>query len=257
MRISFFTLAVLFGGGCTGGKLAVSNADRLLEYQVLKRIPLYSQQKISLSKDIDRFLNETKPMALEAVPVLDEINIEKKLSHEKQFYQLEAFYKRLVLDFSTVLSKYIALLDKKQQKDFLENLEFENLKMARKKAEDHFEEAKDRFIKFFGSITEQQKTLLLSFREYFHQRAEARLERRKQLHKDFFNIYAQDISYDSRKILIYEAFEKFQTEGLSNTRTLELIEKITPTLESHQKEHFRGKVQEIKSLLNYFIQADF
>ncbi|MGE3611043.1 MAG: hypothetical protein AB7I27_15740 [Bacteriovoracaceae bacterium] len=258
MKYLLISFLSFFTGSCNTDRVVVSNADKILEYQILKRVPLYSEQKIALSKDIDVYLNHTRPIANQVIPILDELKENNNYAQiEFQYHRLEHFYKDLAISFSALISKYLARLDKKQQKEFIENLEYENSRQSRKNAKDHLHEAEERFIKFFGPIHEKQKIILISFQDHFNQRALEKLNKKEKITNHIKEIYAEELSVWSTQRAIYEEFKNFQNHQLSTKKNLEIIKRIYPTLSEVQKEYFRMRIQELKGLLNYFIQADF
>ncbi|WP_408096867.1 DUF6279 family lipoprotein [Peredibacter sp. HCB2-198] len=257
MRIATFFLIVLIGYGCAAKKLAVDNADTLLGHQVTKRIPLYSAQKNELGKDIDKFLNNQKPVAQEIVPVIDDMKLENEAKLEEHYKKLENFYRKIAKDFSNVMSKYMAKLDYKQQKEFFDEVEEENRQIVQKDKEERLEEIEERLERFLGSINTNQKQVITNYGDYFMEQTNKRVERRRKLHQKFKHIYAQDISPTTRQELFQEAFVEYQEEGLTSNKNLEILKKLLPTITKAQREHFRRETQGIKDILSYFLQVNY
>lgn len=257
MKMSAFFTIILLTYGCTAQKIAVSNADTLLGHQITKRLPLYSTQKEELGKDIDQFLNQSKPVAQEILPVVDDMKIESPEKMEDHYKKLEGFYRKIAKDFSGLMSKYMAKLDHKQQKDFFETVDEENREIIKKDKEERLEEIEERMKTFLGEISSSQKQIITNYGDYFMAQTNKRVERRKELHQRFKYIYAQDVSPETRKDLFKEAFIDYQEQGLSSNKNLEILKKLIPTVTQRQREHFRRKTQEIKEIISYFLQVNY
>lgn len=257
MKMSLFLLVAVLGYGCTGKKMAIENADYLISYQMNKRLPLYSEQKNQLAKDIDSFLNKMKPEAQNILPIIDEINLETNEKTTSQYAKLEEFFKKISKSFSELISKYMAKLDLKQQKDLFKTLDNENREILKLEKEKNIDLIESRMKLFLGSVNSEQKQIIRENSEYFQLRAKERLDRRIELHEKFRAIYNQDISESSRAGLFQEAFVHYQNKIYEKSRNLELLQKLLPTISKNQREHFRKEAQEIKDLLKYFISIEY
>jgi hypothetical protein len=256
MNWKIVVLATMLGTGCAAKKMVAENADFMLESQIQKRLPLYSAQKVSLSKDIDHFLNEQKPIIKEALPVISnvELNVNKV---DDQYFYLKRLYDKLAYNFSELMSNHMSRMDQKQQKDFLAVLTKENKKISEIRTAEIMEKVHDRFETLFGKETEEQKKILNSFKPHFKERNQERLIRRKELHQKFQEIYAKDLTKESRATLFLDAFKEYQQKAVDTESQLSLIKQILPTLDDKQKKIFNGRVQELKEILAYFIEAAY
>ena len=258
MKIMLLVLICFLFTGCAAKKLAIDNADTLISHQINRRLPLYSKQKEELSKDIDKFLNDSKPLAQEIVPIVDEIDLNNDAEIEGQYNKLEAYFSEISKKFSAMMSTHIARLDKKQQKDFFDTLDEENRELLKREKDDRIDSIEERFEMFFGSINGEQKQILVEYSDYFHDRAKQRLDRRVKLHKEFREIFKEeDLSENGRVKMIQDAFVKYQNESLVGNKNLEMLKKVLPTLSKRQHEHFRKHTVEIKELLKYFLSVDY
>lgn len=257
MKMTIMFLIMLLGYGCAAKKLAVENADTLIGHQVTKRLPLYSTQKDQLSKDIDLFLNKEKPLAMDILPVIDQIDLKSPEKFADQYNKLEVFFKRVSKDFTAFMSKYMAKLDSKQQKDLFETLDDENREILKKEKEARLDGLEDRFKMFMGSINGKQKQILRDYSDYFQNRAKERLGRRVKLHERFRTIYSGDSSETSRTVAFQEAFNDYQDKSLEGNKNLEILKKLLPTVTVEQREHFRKEAEEIKDLLRYYNSIDY
>lgn len=256
MKLAPLLLLSFLGFGCTAKKLTAQHADILLEHQIEKRLPLYLSQKKQLKKDVDSFLNEQKPFAREAIPIITSIELDVSKVDE-QYGTLQALYKKLALNFSRLMSKYMAPLDMKQQKEFAKNLIKENEDIKSSKSDERMEKIQDRFETFFGTITDKQIEIFKTYNKYFEDRHLLRLSRRQALHNRFIEIYNMDIPEQSRKNYFYEAFADYQGNYPNGPKNIEIIKNIIPTLSRDQKEYFEDKTNDIKEILNYYLEIHY
>lgn len=256
MKLLGWLFMLLLGLGCAAKKMAVTNADFLLEAQIEKRLPLYAEQKERLSKDVDQFLNQQKDFAKEVIPHITDIELDVK-QVDPQYQHLKDIYKKLALSFARLMSKHMAVLDEKQQKDFLRVLKEENHQMSRLKSNEQMTKLYDRLEILFGSLSERQRTTLKQHKTFLYQRHQLRLERRGRLHQRFQEIYQMDLSKDSRADSFYEAFVKFQQDYPDDPRNREIIKAIIPTLSTAQKETFEERMKDLRELLGYFLEASY
>lgn len=258
MKMLLIVLICFLVTGCAAKKFAVDNADTLISHQINKRVPLYSKQKEKLSKDIDKFLNDSKPLAQEILPIVDEIDLKNEAKIENHYKKLEAYFMEISKKFSAMMSGYLAQLDKKQQKEFFDTLDEENRQLLEREKEDRIDSIEERFEMFFGSIKGEQKQLLIEYSDYFHNRAKQKLDRRVKLHNEFRQIFSQeDLSLNGREKMIQDAFVEYQKESLTGNKNLEMLKKLLPTISKGQREHFRGQTSEVKELIEYFLSVDY
>lgn len=257
MKMTFMFLIMLLQFGCTAKKMAVENADTLINYQINKRLPLYSEQKDQMNRDVDIFLNNEKPVAQEILPVIDEIDLKNPEKIEGQYKKLEGFFLRISKDFTVLVAKYMSKLDPKQQKDLFNTLDDENREILKKEKEDRIDGLEDRFRMFLGSINGPQKQIVREHVDYFQDRAKLRLNRRINLHQKFRSIFAQDASPAAKATLFQEAFDEYQKKSLEGNKNLELLKKVLPTITTEQREYFRKEAAEIKDLLRYYNSIEY
>jgi hypothetical protein len=243
--------------GCGMKKLAVENADGLIYYQVGKRLPLYSEQKDDLGKDIDQFLNAKKNTANDVIAVINELDIKSEDKVEKHYKKLEAVYIETIRDFSNLLAKYIARLDKKQQKEFFEYLDDENREIVKRKKAQTIDKIEERAKMLLGSVNDKQKQLIREYEGYFHQRNKERVDRRIKFHTKLRSLFKEDLSVDSRTAGMQDAFRSYQAEALEGNKGLEILKKAVPTFTDEQKEHFRNHAQDMKEMLKYYLTVDY
>lgn len=255
MKVLILYVFMLFLAACGAQKLAVDYADTLLTHQISKRIPMDSKRKQELSKDVDKLLSELKPTAKELIPVIEQIEIDKN-KVPLQYKKLENYYLKIANRFSLLIAKYMARLDVKQQKDFFENLEDENKKIAKKDKGEMLENLEDRIEHFIGPLSGPQKNILKDYGDYFYSRNSERLESRKKLHQNFKPVFASGV--DKTKLeTFHEMLVKYQQSSIAGNKNLEIIQKFVATLSPAQKEHFRKEIKILKELLSYYLTVEY
>ena len=242
--------------GCAAKKIAAQNADVILVSQMEKRLPLYSEQKKVLSKDVDKFLNDQKSFTQEALPLISsfELDISKV---DQQYDRLNALYRQLASNFSSLMSKHMAPLDEKQQKEFITTLTEENRKLSKIGGTEQMKKVYDRFETLFGSIGDGQKKILKAQKNYIIQRGELRLKRREKLHSQIKEVYNMDLSPEGRQKYFLGAFNDYQDSYPDSPKNKEIIKEIITSLSATQKEVFKEKVGELVEILNYYLDTDY
>lgn len=256
MKILPLILTAFLAFSCAAKKIAAKNADVIIENQIKKRIPLYPTQKSILSKDVDKFLNDQKEFAKKALPTINsvELDVEKV---DQQYDTLNILYQNLSQNFSALMSKYMGILDDKQQKELMENLKEENKKMAETSGNERMKKIYERFETLFGSMSDEQKKFLKGQKSYLDERNDIRLKRRENLHAQFKKIYEMDIPKESLSDHFQKAFNDYQDSYPSNSKNKEIIKSIIPTLSKEQKKHFKEKTQDLNEILGYYLDTAY
>ncbi len=255
MKITSLFIMAAMTYSCSAKKIAVSSADFILENQIEKRLPLYADQKESLSKDVDKFLNDQKVYTKELISVITDIELDVK-KIDLQYDHLQELYKKIAFNFSDLMSKYMSVLDEKQQKDFNRILKEENHKLAGKKNE-VLDKTKENFERLLGNLKTNQEKILESYKNHLLQRYELRLKRRQALHDRFAEILNMELSKDGKTKYLSEAFKEYVNTYPDHPMNKEIIKKLIPTLSLAQKETFESKIKEVKEIINYYIEANY
>lgn len=243
--------------GCTAKKLAINNADTLISYEVQKRLPVNSSQKKELDVDIVKFLNKTKPMAREVLPLIDNINLSDKDDVSYRYERLVAHYEKLSSEFTAIISKYMAKLDKDQQREFFETVDKDNRKFKAKSKETRFNEIESRYELFLGDIVPEQKKILEKYRSYFVERSNKRYEQRIKLREGFMEVYRKNEKAEQKESQFQKLFHEFHEQNMVGNKNIEILHDFIPTLAPRQKEFFREKSQEIQELVKYFMAVEY
>ena len=254
MKTIVLLMLLLLSHGCALKKFAIDHADNLITHQVNKRLPLNTEQEQQLDKDVDRFLNDSKPLAREILKILKEVSFEAPEKLEDQYSQLEKDYVKIAANFSAMVSRPMARLDKEQQKSFFKRLKEEQKRVEKQQNEDDRKKRfQERFKFFLGSMNSSQEKLLSEYEEYFKERSGLRISRRMDLSDKLKTIFEKEVPLEMKEELITEAFKNYQKESLTGNKNLEMLKKLIPTLSTEQKDHFKQKKKEIQGLLEYFI----
>lgn len=251
-------LSLILFQACAAKKLAVDHADTFIETSVEKRLPLTSSQKKELSKDVDKFLEQNKEVGRNVLPLIDQINLEDPSQLDDLYDKFLAHYKTIAHSFSQILAKHLARLDAYQQKKLFEKLSDENKEMKRKEAIDRAKGLESKVEKLVGNLSEGQTKFFSDNANHLQQKAEAKLERRKELQTKLKEILSQDLSTESKQNQIQELLANYQEKGVEFSRTnLPLIKQFIPSLTPKQKETFRQKMRDVKEMIGYYLEADY
>jgi len=257
MKIPLMTITLsFFLSACATQKFVAQNADFILERQVSKRIPLTSEQRTVLTRDIKRFLNSEKEQLKQAIPLIQKIqNDPEQMSFLYQ--ELSNIYKVIAYDFSKMVCDHLIELDKGQQKEFFAILTKENLEISRKQSQDNLELIQTRFEDLTGEISKEQKRIINSYSSYFEERQKTRIANRKRLATRLEEIYAMELSKKDKEKFFIDAFKEYQSKTFSGIKHDEIIVKVLPTLTNNQKKELKKKAQDLKSILNYYLETDY
>ena len=243
--------------GCAAKKLAIKNADSLLQYQIAKRLPLNPSQERILTQDVTNFLNESKPKIEKLIPLIDVISLETPDPIQKQFEDIMIFVKSTSIDFSKIMAKHMANLSEKQQQEFFATLSKENKDLHAKSASKKRDEFEVRFETFFGPMNDAQIKLYEEYRPYFELRFLERIKRREKLHQSFKEIYAQAPPAEKKRELFLGSFANYQNAPFENEKSVEILHRLIPTLTQAQRDQLKKTIREFQELINYFIQTDY
>lgn len=250
-------MVILTGFGCAAKKLAIDNADTLITYQIGKDLPLNSAQKDKLQKQVKTFLKDLRPMAYQMEDVLKKFDPKKLETVEPTYQDLEKQYLFITKNFSQLLAQSMAMLDKDQQKKYLEIQADKTLKLKKNKPSDRVSRHKKRLEQFLGKINNQQQEFLLSYNDYSEKRFHKRIERREKLQEIFKEIFKRSSDQSVKEQLFQEAFVNYQKESLEGNKNLEMLNSLIPTLNEDQIKHLNGKKEEIIDLLKYFRNKEY
>lgn len=251
MKLTLVFMIMLFTNGCTFKKLAIQNADQLIYFYSVKRLPLNKKQKTEYKVAIKNFIKSNRNIITQELePLLGLIDLKDIKTTEIQYHQIEDLYLRIAGNFSQILSLFLAEFDGKQQEELFKNLNEENSKIHKRIEERGIESIKKNLETFIGELNEKQIGILSSYSSSLKEQSYRRLEKRKKLHETIKLIYDQK-NPTERKAAIQEAFIGYQNQSIKETNYLEIIKNIIPTLTDKQIKHFKKLLKEIKEIIQY------
>jgi len=242
--------------GCAAKKLIVMNADTLLEHQIEKKIPLTTVEKSQLSKDIDVFLNTHKKTAAELITLSKSLELDKD-QVEANYEKLNNIYRKVALDFSKIISHSLSSLNSKQQNEFFENLKKEDHKTAKVPLDEIIEKTLDRFEWIFGTISEEQKSILMGDKGEVVRRHQAHLKRREAFHQRLHEIFQQNATSIDREKVFNDSFTDLLDQYPDADKNKQILTLLVKSLGAEQKKHFQEKLQDLRELLSFYIETDF
>ena len=246
-------LLLLLISSCAAKKLAVRNADSLIQYQIEKKIPLYSAQKDKLGKDIDKILSDLKPQIKTLVPLLKDMPIESPEKVENHYVVIDQIYQRIESDFTKLIAANLAVLDEKQQRDFLKIM-IADTRVLEDKSEARKKDTFEKNLKILlGSVTDKQKEIIKSYDKYFAQRAASRINGRKNLQANLAKLFEGEMNSEA----FVQAFKEYQNERKKDLQITTILKAFIPTLTPEQKLHLKEKFEEAESLIIEFLKTSY
>jgi hypothetical protein len=174
-----------------------------------------------------------------------------------QFEALKSAYVLISTDYLKLYTKYVALLDQKQQKGFWEKFDETTADFKRRTFEEQEEKLEDRFEMFFGEVTTPQSKLLKDHARYQMSHHEESLKERQLLRDHLKVIFAQNLSSEEKAKAFSQVYLNYQNGLLDNEMTIGLIKSIIPTLTNGQRKFFKKLTTEIEDLIVYFLTKNF
>ena len=243
--------------GCGLRHVVIPNLDWLVTRELNKTMNHSGETKDQLRKDIAKLLEQTKPQAKRVHEQLKTLS----LKNANVFAESEALSKEydiFIVKFAPILAKYMAKMDAKQIEAFKEyNKEknkgiMDSLKTPGKKLIERYE-------RFLGDLTEEQKKLLTWNLQPFVQITQQRLDRRLQYQKSIYKILENpDQAHRQREIekltLTYNrAYRGNPLRKKNQYLMIEVLKLSTP----EQHEHFKETIADALPWLESFMAEDF
>lgn len=258
MRVCFLILSLLLLYSCAAKKFAVKHADTYITHSVEKKLPLNTTQEKELAKDVDQFLMQKKMAAQEILPLIDKMDPEKPTLFNEIYDSILTSYRGIAKDFSELLAKYIVELDERQQKIFFQRLAEDLETKKEKDVDERLSDTKRKVERLIGSLSADQEKFLKERKTYFQKKGSLHLERKEKLHGRLETILNQDSSPKTKRELVVEAFMQYQDDGiLSSKENIAIIKDFVPSLTLKQKEYFRQRIQDLKEIIGYYLEAQY
>lgn len=249
-------MTLFLAQSCFVFKMAVRNADSLLESHIEKKIHLSTPLKKELSEDVTFFLNLKKKDSEALTKAMSQLNFEKSDQLEKSYQAISAVIVPMIHDYAKLLAKYMVTLNEADQKEFFRNFTKETEKHAKKDAEDRIKSGEKRFIWFFGTITDAQKKTLKDFSPGVELLHNETLKHRSILEEKFKEDFKITDATKKQEAFLLHQNDYFKAI-ISHEWNLKVINAIVPTLSEVQKSHFLQRKQEILDLLDLFRKTKY
>lgn len=248
------TLFLLFGCGLK--KLAVSNADLILVYQIEKRMPLSGSQKKELPQQIDHFLNQNKQIAKDLIVILKDIDL-NPIKTDHQYDEINLLYQKLASSFFVILSKHLSHFDDKQQLEQLKIFKIEDEKLSNVTSEERLNKITDRMEYLFGDIKKDQRQLLTEALNEWELRHQEHLEKKKKLQVKILDLMAQMPPTGEKQQSLQQTLNDYVTSYSASNQNKQMIKRISYSLHPEQKDHFKKRIKELIEMLTLFVETDY
>jgi hypothetical protein len=250
-------LICLLLSSCGLKKLVVKNLDTFLNYQISKHIPLNTQEKEQVKKDVGALLNDSKAEGANLLKIIKTLNIEDKQNIATKYEEIKGVYEVLSAKFIQLISKTLASLNQEQTINFLkiQNQELKKLELKVKKKDTT---AISKGIKtIIGDLTETQEKILKEYEPFFLQKYSDRLQRRIKTIEDIKMILTKSLPSNEKEKALLNILSLNHRKSMDEEKYLEIILKFQPTLTEKQKSHFNQHKLDIEEMIDYFILTKY
>lgn len=238
-----YVLFLFFLSGCALKNLLVSNLDWVITQRADQALFLYGEQEDAFQRDIKSFLNNQKSLIRDFQTKLANIDI-KNNDIETKAKQARTYYISIVNKLAPLISKYVISLDEKQiekmRKSFLEK----NQEIEEEIAEFTAEKVYDRYERYLGPLTSQQKSIIKQNQNIYIALKRERLGRRLKVQAELMNALneAPRKAEKVEKVLNSFAQQRMTRSQISN---LALIKEVLAIATEHQLKELTDKKSEI------------
>lgn len=249
-------LSLFLAFGCGLQKLAVSNADMILRYQIEKRLPLSAPQKKELPQDIDHFLNQNKQIAKDLISIIKEIDLNPEKA-DQQYDELNLLYQKLASSFFALISKPMSQFDKKQQAELINIFKVEEEKLSKITDDERRTKITERMEYFFGDIKKDQRVLFSELLNEWDLRHREHLERKRKLQEKIIFTIGQVVTEAEKEKNLNFVLNEYVTSYPAANKNKQIIKRIIYSIHPDQKEHFKKRIEDVVEIIKYFQKTDY
>lgn len=247
---AFFLLS-----GCAFKSLLVSNLDWVITQRADQALFLYGEQEDAFQKDIKSFLNEQKTLIKEFQVKLEASDI-KTHDLEEKAQEARSYYITIVEKLAPLLSKYIVSLDEAQLKKMRASFEEENQEIEEEIAAFTVEKVYDRYERYLGPLTKQQKSLIKQNQNIYIALKRERLGRRLKIQTQLTEALKESPRSPDKIEKILKGHAQ-QTMTRSQVSNLALIKEVLAISTDHQLKELAEKKSEILEWSNLVLAYQY
>ena len=250
-------LTCLLISSCGLKKLVVKNLDTFLNYQISKHIPLNSQEKEKLKKDVSNILNHSKPEGQKLLEIIKTLKIDDKENVAAKYYEIKGVYEVISDEFIHLISRNLSTLNQKKSKEFLEHQDKEIKKLETKVQKKDTTSIYKGIKNIIGDLTDTQEKILKEYESFFLQKYVERVHRRKKTLEDIKSTLEKSLSSREKEENLNNIINLTHKKSMSDEKFLEIILKLQPTLTEKQKSHFNQRKLDVEEMIEYFISTKY
>lgn len=233
--------------------IVVPNLPYLLSTKIAGQLDLYYSQEKKLKVELEALFKKSNPQIKELRSLIAGIDL-KKSSPDLTRQEISELFVTLVKDFNNILARYYSHLTPKQQSHFLKELDDEDKQLKEKIKDKNLDSVIDRYEYFFGTLNEEQLSLIRNNSSIYMGLYEGRLKRRSLLQKQLnetFKITSQESRTNSiRKIYDENIITASKDPDLE--KAFQIVKTILAQLDSKQRDAFYERKSDLLEWLDEF-----
>jgi hypothetical protein len=274
MRL-FLCLFLSLFVGCSVASLAIGNLDWILARKIKTALDLYYNQEKELDIDVGNFLERQKkhiPAILEIFNEIDKrLDAKTIVVTDKDIQQYRArvitIYEAVADDMNkSILSKFIAQLNKNQQDHFAKENTRINLEIQEKMEESKPDDLLKQVEYFVGDFTDKQKQMIKSKVPNAKILQKLRLKRRKRLQNNLYQVLSVTVPDKRESVRQYmhqyirkldmdeEEKKVFET---NRNEINNMLKEIASTVTVEQKKKIKSQIQWLRDTLKSYNKVNF
>ncbi len=256
MKKILILVSLTFLTACSFKGLIIGNLPYLVTARIDKKIFLNSDQESQLKKDLERYFKVNKEKIKKIESDLKSMKLETSAS--QNYEELRIHYIDLAGPFVVILSRYLARLDFEQQTYMFKQAGKDNKKFSKRYAEKGQERVIDRFERFFGELTDDQKKLISEDKAFFETLHNLWIKRRVTLQGKLKVILSEKTMPGLKAVKIQELFMDYvlnSTDPSIRQKGFVLFDNIVKTSSNKQKEKFYEAINQLDDWLKVFYET--
>lgn len=239
---------------CSFKGLVIGHLPEIITRRVDKKMNLYDKQEKEFEQNVEVILKEQKKEIVELNNYIQDLDL-KSADFNTVYLYLSNSYKKLSLPYIELLAKNISMLDENQIEHLFEVQEREN-KKYRKRYENK-DITIERYKKFFGDLTKEQKDFLISEHSYYSKLNSEWIDRRIEIQKRLKKVLLSKKGHMNKEGAIKTLFIDYTNHSVlidRRKRAIENFQKIAKIATSDQREAFDEFKNEINGWISVYTE---
>tara|TARA_R110002049_G_scaffold292957_2_gene477741 strand:- start:2683 stop:3447 length:765 start_codon:yes stop_codon:yes gene_type:complete len=235
-------LLILFISGCSFKSLVIPNLPYILANRVDSSLHLYNDQEDQVKVDFKTLLTQEKVRVEQIKNYFNQIEI-KNFDVVDGYNFFAKNYYAIAVKVNRILAKQFSKLDSHQIEKFKSSMLEKNDEILERIQDKTNEDYYERYEYFFGSINQNQKSLINTYIDTFKALSKNRLEKRKLVQLELIKALKLEDSKAKELRIIEVLDETADRSAISATRakSLEQFKQFSKTLTVKQVEFFKER----------------